>query len=170
MTTTYAIIETGGKQYRVTPGDVIDVDRVKRAQPGETLLLDRVLMLNVDSAVTVGAPTVAGARVTAMIEGEHKGEKIVVLKYKRKVRYRRKTGSRHLYTRLTIQDIETASGQKFVAKPRPAPAPKDEAPVAEAPAAKKPAPKAKVPAKRAAAAKPATRTTKAKKKGSADGS
>ena len=163
MTTTYAIIETGGKQYRVAPGDVLDVDRVKSAHPGETIQLDRVLMLSVDSAVTVGKPTVAGARVTAKIDSEPLGEKIIVLKYKRKVRYRRKTGHRHHYSRLSIQAIETADGRKFAATPRVAPAPKAEAPAEEA-VVEKPAAKAKAPAKRKAAAKakPARRTAAVK--------
>ena len=167
MTTTYAIIETGGKQYRVAPGDVLDVDRVRAAHPGETIQLDRVLMLSVDSAVTVGKPTVAGARVTAKIESEPLGEKIIVLKYKRKVRYRRKTGHRHHYSRLSIQGIETADGHKFAAAPRVAPS-KAEAPAAEAVAEKpaaKPKAKAKAPAKSEAAAakaKPAPKIARAK--------
>lgn len=164
MTTTYAIIETGGKQYRVAPGDILDVDRVKSAHPGETIQLDRVLMLSVDSTVTVGKPTVVGARVTAKIESEPLGEKIIVLKYKRKVRYRRKTGHRHHYSRLSIQEIQTAGGQKFIATPWVKPAPQADATaeedVAEKPAAKA---KAKAPAKSAAAAKakPAPKAAKA---------
>jgi large subunit ribosomal protein L21 len=102
---TYAIIETGGKQYRVKPGDVIDVERLPEAEPGDTVDLDRVLLVSKDDEVTVGNPLVSGARVVAKVENEGKGPKIIVFKHKPKVRYRRKNGHRQWYSRLTIQDI-----------------------------------------------------------------
>jgi large subunit ribosomal protein L21 len=101
----YAIIETGGKQYKVAPGQVIDVERLDIAE-GSTVELDRVLFLADGDEVMVGTPTVDGAKVIATSRGEGKGKKIIVLKYKPKVRYRKKTGHRQFYTRLAIDRIE----------------------------------------------------------------
>jgi large subunit ribosomal protein L21 len=100
----YAIIETGGKQYKVTPGQTIDVERLDIAE-GDTVELDRVLLIADGEQLTVGKPTIDGAKVVATSKGEAKGDKIVVFKYKSKVRYRRKTGHRQLYTKLTIDKI-----------------------------------------------------------------
>jgi len=100
----YAIIETGGKQYRVSPGQSIDVERLDVAE-GDTVDLDRVLLIADGDRVTVGAPTVEGAKVVATSQGEGKAKKIIVFKYKPKVRYRKKTGHRQLYTRLVIDRI-----------------------------------------------------------------
>ncbi len=100
----YAIVETGGKQYRVVPGQVVDVDRLDVAE-GATIELDRVLLLGEGDGVTVGKPVVEGAKVLATSQGEGRGKKIIVFRYKPKVRYRRKTGHRQGYTRLTIDKI-----------------------------------------------------------------
>ena len=100
----YAIIETGGKQYKVTPGQVIDVDRLDVAE-GDTVELDRILCIADDDKVAVGTPTVEGAKVIATSQGNGKAKKIIVFKYKPKVRYRKKTGHRQLYTRLAIDRI-----------------------------------------------------------------
>jgi large subunit ribosomal protein L21 len=100
----YAIIETGGKQYRVSPGQSLDVERLEVAQ-GSSVELDRVLLIAQGEKVTVGNPTVGGAKVLATSQGEVKGEKVIVFKYKPKVRYRKKTGHRQTYTRLTIDKI-----------------------------------------------------------------
>ncbi|MBA7481196.1 hypothetical protein ES707_16666 [subsurface metagenome] len=100
----YAVIETGGKQYKVTPGQSIDVERLAVAE-GETVELDRVLLIADDDRVMVGRPTIPGAKVVATSKGEVKDKKIIVFKYKPKVRYRKKTGHRQLYTRLTIDKI-----------------------------------------------------------------
>jgi len=100
----YAIIETGGKQYRVNPGQTIDVERLDVAE-GDTVELDRVLLIADGDRVTVGTPTVDGAKVVATSQGEGKGEKVIVFKYKPKVRYRKKTGHRQFYTRLVIDKI-----------------------------------------------------------------
>jgi len=112
----YAIIETGGKQYKVTPGQTIDVDRLDIAE-GNTVELDRVLLIANGDKVTVGMPTVDGAKVVATSKGEGKSKKIIVFKYKPKVRYRKKTGHRQLYTRLVIDKIvepEVAEAKKKV--------------------------------------------------------
>jgi large subunit ribosomal protein L21 len=101
----YAIVETGGKQYRVKPGDTIAVERLS-GEPGETLDLDRVLLVGGDDGATrVGAPGVADAVVRAEVVEHARGEKIIVFRYKSKVRYRRKTGHRQALTRLRITDI-----------------------------------------------------------------
>ena len=101
----YAILETGGKQYRVQPGDTINVERLP-AEPGETLELGSVLLLAGDGErARVGTPTVPGAVVRAEVLEHARGDKIIVFRYKSKVRYRRKTGHRQALTRLRITDI-----------------------------------------------------------------
>jgi large subunit ribosomal protein L21 len=100
----YAIIETGGKQYRVNPGQTIDVERLDVAE-GDTVELDKVLLIGDGDRVTVGTPTVDGAKVVATSKGTGKGDKVIVLKYKPKVRYRKKTGHRQLHTRLVVDKI-----------------------------------------------------------------
>ena len=105
----YAVVETGGKQYKVTPGQTIDVERLDVAE-GDTVELDKVLLIADGDKVTVGQPIVEGAKVVATSQGEGKGEKIIVFKYKSKVRYRRKKGHRQLYTRLLIDRIVGLKG------------------------------------------------------------
>jgi len=100
----YAIIEIGGKQYKVAPGQVIDVEHLD-VDEGNTFELDKVLLIADGDKVTVGTPTVDGARVIATSQGDGRGKKIIVFKYKPKVRYRKKTGHRQLYTRLAIDKI-----------------------------------------------------------------
>jgi large subunit ribosomal protein L21 len=102
----YAIVATGGKQYRVEPGQRLEVEKLS-AEPGSQIEFDEVLLVANDGEVAVGQPTVPGARVVADVLGEIKGKKIIVFKYKNKVRYRRKTGHRQRYTRLTVRDIVT---------------------------------------------------------------
>ncbi|MFC1937349.1 50S ribosomal protein L21 [Chloroflexota bacterium] len=97
-------MKTGGKQYKVAPGDVIEIDRLNVPENG-TVDLDSVLLLADGDKVTVGSPVVEGAKVVATSQGEGKGKKIIVLKYKPKVRYRKKTGHRQFYTRLTVDKI-----------------------------------------------------------------
>jgi large subunit ribosomal protein L21 len=121
----YAIVETGGKQYRVKPGDTIAVERLS-GEPGEELELGRVLLVagNGDTSTRVGSPAVAGAVVRAEVVEHGRGEKIIVFRYKSKVRYRRKTGHRQSLTRVRITDIllDGASTSKRVAASEPAPA------------------------------------------------
>jgi large subunit ribosomal protein L21 len=100
----YAVVQTGGKQYKVEPGGTIEVERLP-AEVGTTVELDRVLLIGEGDSVEVGSPTVAGARVLAEVVGQEKGDKIIVFRYKRKVRYRRKTGHRQRLTRLLIKEI-----------------------------------------------------------------
>jgi len=101
----YAIIQTGGHQYRVAVGDQLDVEKLP-VEPGTEITLDQVLLVSDDNnQVTVGTPTVLGALVRAQVVDQHRGEKIVVFKYKPKKRYRRKMGHRQDLTRLAIQAI-----------------------------------------------------------------
>ena len=100
----YAIIRSGGHQYRVAPGDTIDVEKMD-AGVGDTVELGEVLMLSNDDGVQVGAPLVKGAKVIATVVGQRKGEKLIVFKFKAKKRYRRKTGHRQSITRLSIKEI-----------------------------------------------------------------
>jgi len=101
----YAIVETGGKQYRVQLGDTVAVERLS-GEPGETLDLQRVLLVGgTGESPRVGSPGVDGAVVRAEVLEHFRGAKIVVFRYKSKVRYRRKTGHRQSLTRLRIQDI-----------------------------------------------------------------
>lgn len=109
----YAVVETGGKQYRVQVGQTVDVERLP-AEVGQQVDLDRVLMLGGDVATVIGQPVVPGVKVRATVVGEPRGKKIIVFKYKPKVRYRRKLGHRQDYTRLHIDEIvrEAASGSE----------------------------------------------------------
>lgn len=100
----YAVVESGGKQYRVAVGDVIEVEKLN-ASDGDEVVLDRVLMIGGDS-VKVGAPLVEGAKVTAKVVGSGKHPKILVFKYKPKKNYRRRFGHRQPYTKLEITKIE----------------------------------------------------------------
>jgi len=88
----------------VVPGETVDVERLDVTE-GDTVELDRVLFIASDDKVTVGTPTIDGAKVIATSQGDGKGKKVVVFKYKPKVRYRKKTGHRQLYTRLAIDRI-----------------------------------------------------------------
>lgn len=100
----YAIVQTGGHQYRVAPGDTIEVEKIE-AQPGNDVELSDVLMLSGDDGVVFGTPFVAGAKVIARVVRQGKGEKLIVFKFKAKKRYRRKTGHRQSLTRLSIKEI-----------------------------------------------------------------
>jgi large subunit ribosomal protein L21 len=99
----YAVVETGGKQYKVSAGETIEVEKLP-LKVGQQIELDRVLLLS-DEKVWVGDPTVEGAKVMATVVGQGKGKKVIVFKYKPRNRYRRKAGHRQTYTRLRIDKI-----------------------------------------------------------------
>lgn len=99
----YAIIATGGKQYKVAEGDVIKVEKLG-VEAGETYTFDQVLAVGGDE-LTVGCPTVAGASVSATVVSEGRGKKVIVYKYKRKTGYHKKNGHRQLYTQVKIEKI-----------------------------------------------------------------
>lgn len=99
----YAIIETGGKQYKVQEGDVLFVEKLEAAE-GEEFVFDKVLAVSKDGVLTTGNP-VSGATVSAKVLGQGKGKKIVVFKYKPKKGYRKKQGHRQPYTKVQVEKI-----------------------------------------------------------------
>ena len=166
----YAVVATGGKQYRVEAGSELLVERLA-ADAGSSITFDRVLLVGDGDSVTVGTPTVDGATVSATVMGDAKGPKLVIFKFKQKVKYRRHTGHRQHLTRVRIDDIATGSrrAKAQTAEPEAAPEPA-KAEAAEKPKrTRKPAAKAasapRSPAKKADAdekpkAAPRRRTTK----------
>ena len=100
----FAIVQTGGKQYRVSPGDVLRVEHLP-GERGDEVLLEQVLLVADGDAIQVGQPLVAGARVVSEILRQGKAKKIIVFKKKRRKKYRLKQGHRQLYTALEIKDI-----------------------------------------------------------------
>src|SRR5512139_3521072 len=105
----YAIIEDGGKQYRALEGGTIEVDRFD-AEPGDQIDLDQVLLVADGENVVFGAPLIEGAKIEATVLEQVKGPKVVVFKYKPKVRYRVKKGHRQQYTRLKVDAIVLDNG------------------------------------------------------------
>ena len=101
----YAIISTGGKQYRVSEGDVMEVEKLN-VQEGDEVVFDDVLTVVSDGDVKVGKPTVEGAKVTAKVATQGKADKIFVFKYKAKSNYRKRQGHRQPFTRVEITSIE----------------------------------------------------------------
>ena len=100
----FAIIQTGGKQYRVAPGDILRVEHLP-GERGDEVLLEQVLLVADGDAIQVGQPLVAGARVVSEILRQGKGKKVIVFKKKRRKKMRRKQGHRQLFTALEIKDI-----------------------------------------------------------------
>ncbi|MBN1855464.1 MAG: 50S ribosomal protein L21 [Dehalococcoidia bacterium] len=100
----YAIVESGGKQFKVEPQQILDID-LTDAPVGETVELDRVLLFSDGETTQVGSPTIEGAKVLATSQGMVKGKKIIVFRYKNKTRYRKKTGHRSRYTRLVVDRV-----------------------------------------------------------------
>ena len=99
----YAIIATGGKQYKVAEGDIIKIEKLG-VEAGETVTFDQVLAVN-NGELSIGCPTVEGATVTATVIKEGKGKKVIVYKYKRKTGYHKKNGHRQLFTQVKIDKI-----------------------------------------------------------------
>lgn len=100
----YAVIETGGKQYKVQEGEVVFIEKLA-AEEGAVVNFDKVLVVSKEGAVNFGAPVVAGATVSAKVLGHGKDKKIIVFKYKPKKGYRRKQGHRQPYTKVQIEKI-----------------------------------------------------------------
>ncbi len=101
----YAIIETGGKQYRVSEGEVIFIEKLEALEE-EAVQFDRVLTVVTDGNVVVGKPLVIGATVTGKVVSHGKGKKIFIFKYKAKSNYRKRQGHRQPYTKVLIEKIE----------------------------------------------------------------
>ena len=100
----YAIVKTGGKQYKVAQGDVLFVEKLE-ANEGDVVTLDQVLAVAGENGLTVGAPVVEGATVTAKVVAQGKAKKVIVYKYKAKKDYRRKQGHRQSYTKIVVEKI-----------------------------------------------------------------
>ncbi|WP_432664241.1 50S ribosomal protein L21 [Wukongibacter baidiensis] len=100
----YAIIETGGKQYRVQEGDTLFVEKLE-VTAGDTINFDKVLVVSNEGKLSVGAPFVEGAKVEASVVEQGKGPKVIVFKYKAKKDYRKKQGHRQPYTKVKIEKI-----------------------------------------------------------------
>jgi large subunit ribosomal protein L21 len=100
----YAVIKTGGKQYRVSPGDSIDVEKLPH-EVGEQIELDQVLLVANGPGAKIGQPLVEGATVKATVTRQAKGRKVIIFKFRSSKRYRRKRGHRQHYTRLRIDEI-----------------------------------------------------------------
>ncbi len=159
----FAVVRTGGKQYKVSPSNIIEVEKLE-AEIGSTILLDEVILFNDGTNALVGAPTVSGISVAAEVLNQKKGDKVIVFKKKRRHNYRRKNGHRQLITVLKIAEI----GKGLTAKA----APKKVENAADAAKTTKAAPKkaaataTKKPAEakaKTAEKKTTTKTTKAKK-------
>ena len=101
----YAIVKTGGKQYKVAEGDTIFVEKIKAGE-GETVVFDQVLTVVNGGSVKVGRPMVDGAKVTGKVMAHGKGKKILVFKYKAKSNYRKRQGHRQPFTKVVIEKIE----------------------------------------------------------------
>ena len=101
----YAIIETGGKQYRVKEGDILLVEKLE-AEQGDIITIEDVLAVSKDGKLTVGSPIVDGAKVEAKVVEQGKSKKVIIFKYKPKKDYRKKRGHRQPYTKLVINKID----------------------------------------------------------------
>lgn len=155
----YAIIESGGKQYKVVEGERVDVDRLA-IEPDTELKLEQVLLLVDGENVTVGTPTVSGISVLAKVEQHVKGPKLIVFKYRPKKRIRVKTGHRQTYTRLLIEQVGDTKSEKAPAVEKPVKVEKVEKTIA----AKKSAVEKTVKPEKATPAKKASAATKTEKK------
>jgi len=145
----YAVVKTGGKQYRVAKNDVLTVEKLD-GEAGAVVELEEVLAMNDGSGLTIGTPMVDGARVAATVLEQKKGDKVIIFKKKRRKNYRRTRGHRQQLTVIRISDI-LAKGQKAAA-------------ASAAPAADADAPAKKAPAKAKAKAKTAAKKAPAKDK------
>jgi large subunit ribosomal protein L21 len=140
----YAVITSGGKQYRIEPGAKLSVELLP-GEAGGSVTFDRVLLIGDGDEVTVGTPTVPGASVSATVLGEELGPKLVIYKFKQKVKYRRRTGHRQHLTSVRIDAINTAAPKRRAARRTTAAASEEAAADPEVPAkpkaARKPRPK-----------------------------
>jgi large subunit ribosomal protein L21 len=100
----YAVITTGGKQYRVAQGETLRVERLS-AEPGDTVDFDQVLMVGEEGAVQVGTPFVAGSRVTAQVKSHGRGEKVRIVKMRRRKHYMKRQGHRQDFTEIEVTGI-----------------------------------------------------------------
>ena len=107
----YAVIETGGKQYKVIKGETLEVENLN-TDSGKEYVFDKVLLTVSDGKIKIGSPYIKDVRVYAKIIENLKGEKVYVMKYRSKVRHRRRTGFRHMFSRVKIDDIKAEGVKK----------------------------------------------------------
>ncbi len=151
----FAVIRTGGKQYRVAPNDIIEIEKIA-GKPGDIVELSEVILLGGDGGPKTGSPTIAGALVAAEVIEQRRADKIKVFKKKRRKNYRRTKGHRQELTALRITEILTDGKKPSKAAPKPEPKRAEKKPeVAKSEAKAKPA--AKKAQAKPAAKKPATR-------------
>ena len=133
----YAVIKTGGKQYKVTAGDKLKVEKLA-GEVGSKVVLDKILMLADGDAITIGSPLVAGAKVNATVVSHGRGDKVMIFKFRRRKHYRKTQGHRQSYTEILIEDVngKGAAAPVKAATEKPGKAVATEKP-AKAPAAKK---------------------------------
>jgi large subunit ribosomal protein L21 len=132
----YAVIKTGGKQYKVAAGDYLKVEKLN-GDVGSKVVIDKVLMLADGDDVTIGSPLVAGAKVNATVLSHGKGDKVMIFKFHRRKHYRKTQGHRQSFTEIKIEDINgkgAVKAEKLAAEKKTAAA----KPAAKKPAAKKP--------------------------------
>jgi len=153
----FAVIRTGGKQYRVAPNDTIEIEKIA-GEPGDIVELADVILLGGEGGPKTGSPTIAGASVAAEVIEQKRADKIIVFKKKRRQGYRRTAGHRQMLTSVRITEILTDGKKPSKAAAKPAPK-KAETKVAAKPAAKKAEAK---PVEKKAAAKPAAKKAEAK--------
>jgi large subunit ribosomal protein L21 len=110
----YAVVEIGGRQYRVSPGDTIEVEKLA-GESGEAVTFTNVLLLGNGSEVAIGTPRLANTHVEAQIVAQKRGKKLIIFKHKRRKGYRRKQGHRQPLTAVKIVEISTASGASALA-------------------------------------------------------
>lgn len=159
----YAVIETGGKQYRVQEGDVISVEKLN-VSAGDKVVFDKVLVLNDGKTVLVGAPVVDAAKVEGSVIENGKGQKVIIFKYKSKKDYRKKQGHRQPYTKIQIEGL-TVDGKKLKSdQPTAAKAQKAKAEKAETTAPEEKAEKSAKKTTKTAEAKEAKSTEEKAKK------
>jgi large subunit ribosomal protein L21 len=165
----FAVIRTGGKQYRVAPNDIIEIEKIA-GEPGDIVELGEVLLLGGEGGPKTGSPTIAGAMVAAEVLEQKRDDKVIVFKKKRRKGYRRTKGHRQSLTALRITEILTDGKKPSKAAAKPAPAKTETKPAAKPaekkaeakPVAKAPAKKEAKPAAKKAEAKPAAKKSAAK--------
>jgi len=156
----YAVIKTGGKQYRVSPGDKLKIETID-AEVGASYDFDTVLMISDGDKLTVGTPTIASAKVTAEVVAHGRAKKVEIIKFRRRKHHQKRTGHRQNFTQVEIQSI---NGKGAVAKKKAAPAKKEKAADSDSDAKST----KKAPPKKAAAPKKTTEKKPATKKAADD--
>ena len=102
----YAIIETGGKQYKIAEGDVLSVEKIKDTKQGDTVTFDKILLIDDGKTTKIGTPYIDGAKIEAELVEEGRGKKLHIVKFKSKSRYKRRLGHRQPYSKVSVKNIK----------------------------------------------------------------